>query len=178
MIYLVRQGQTDWNLFRRFNGTTETFLNTTGITQAQKLASALKDVHFDICFCSPLQRAIQTCEIICKENIELDDRLIEIDCGDFEGTEETPESMRLFWQAVQSGTHHVETFKHFLGRHQSFCKMLSLYKDKNILIVTHAANTRAIDYFLNGMPHDYDFSKAVVKSGEYLTYNFLCMQTD
>ena len=25
MIYLVRQGQTDWNLFRRFNGVTETF---------------------------------------------------------------------------------------------------------------------------------------------------------
>lgn len=53
MIYLVRQGQTDWNLFRRFNGVTETFLNQNGIEQAKKQAEELKDIEFDICFCSP-----------------------------------------------------------------------------------------------------------------------------
>ncbi|MEL7658889.1 MAG: histidine phosphatase family protein [Bacillota bacterium] len=29
MIYLVRQGQTDWNLLKKFNGRTETELNQT-----------------------------------------------------------------------------------------------------------------------------------------------------
>lgn len=66
MIYLVRQGQTDWNLFRRFNGVTETFLNQNGIEQAKKQAEELKDIEFDICFCSPQMRAVQTGEIIYK----------------------------------------------------------------------------------------------------------------
>jgi len=47
MIYLVRQGQTDWNLFRRCNGSTETFLNQTGIEQSELQAENLKDVKFN-----------------------------------------------------------------------------------------------------------------------------------
>lgn len=30
MVYLVRHGQTDWNLLRKFNGITETDFNETG----------------------------------------------------------------------------------------------------------------------------------------------------
>lgn len=50
MIYLVRQGETDWNLFKRCNGCTETFLNQTGIEQAKAQAENLKDIRFDACF--------------------------------------------------------------------------------------------------------------------------------
>ncbi|WP_310603023.1 histidine phosphatase family protein [Anaerosporobacter sp.] len=42
MIYLVRQGQTDWNLFKRCNGITETFLNQTGIVQSELQSQKLK----------------------------------------------------------------------------------------------------------------------------------------
>ena len=94
MVYLVRQGQTDWNLFKRANGITETFLNQTGIEQAEKQAENLKDVNFDVCFCSPQKRTRQTCEIIYKGQISFDDRLVEIICGDFEGVEETAEVMK------------------------------------------------------------------------------------
>lgn len=94
MIYLVRQGQTDWNLFQRFNGVTETFLNQTGIEQARKQADELKNIKFDMCFCSPQIRAVQTGEIIYKGRMILDERLSEIVCGEFEGTEENGESMK------------------------------------------------------------------------------------
>ena len=64
MIYLMRHGQTDWNLFKRCNGVTDTYLNKTGIEQANLQAEKLKDVNFDVCFCSPQTRARQFCEII------------------------------------------------------------------------------------------------------------------
>ena len=100
MIYLVRQGQTDWNLFRRCNGSTETFLNQTGIEQSELQAENLKDVKFNACFCSPQKRTKQTCEIIYNSSIVFDDRLKEIICGEFEGKEETAEMMKQLWQAA------------------------------------------------------------------------------
>ncbi|MBN2076884.1 MAG: histidine phosphatase family protein [Dehalococcoidales bacterium] len=89
MIYLVRHGETDWNLFRKANGVTDTYLNHTGIAQAKLQAENLGSVSFNTCFCSPQTRARQTCEIIYKGPIVFDARLVEIDCGEFEGTDET-----------------------------------------------------------------------------------------
>ena len=116
MIYLVRQAQTDWNLFRRCNGNTETFLNQTGIEQSKMQSENLKNVKFDICFCSPQKRTQQTCEIICNEPIVFDDRLIEINCGEFEGKEETVEMMKLFWQAATNGDKGTEKIDDFMKR--------------------------------------------------------------
>ena len=171
MIYLVRQGQTDWNLFRRFNGVTETFLNQNGIEQAKKQAEELKDIEFDICFCSPQMRAVQTGEIIYKGRMILDERLSEIVCGEFEGTEENGESMKQFLQAIKTGDKGTELFEQFMKRNESFCNMLNEeYKQKNILVITHAANARVINYFLSGKPEKYDFSKPVARDGEILKY--------
>jgi len=116
MIYLVRQGQTDWNLFRRANGVTDTFLNQTGIAQAKLQAENLRNVNFDTCFCSSQTRARQTCEIIYQGPVVFDDRLVEINCGEFEGKEETAETMRLAWQAFMSGDKGTESFKDFMKR--------------------------------------------------------------
>ena len=103
MIYLVRHGETDWNLFRRCNGVTETFLNKMGIEQAKLQAENLKDIKFDVCFCSPQIRARQFCEILFDGSVVFDERLAEMLCGEFEGMEETPKMMKAFWQAIQTG---------------------------------------------------------------------------
>ena len=171
MFYLIRQGQTDWNLFRRFNGVTETFLNQVGIEQAEKQANALKDIEFDMCFCSPQKRAIQIGEIVYKGKMILDKRLAEIICGEFEGTEENEASMKLFWQAITTGDKGTESFDAFMKRNASFCNMLiEEYRQKNVLIITHAANARIINYYLSGKPKEYDFTKAVAREGEILKY--------
>ncbi len=171
MIYLVRQGQTDWNLFKKFNGITETELNQTGIEQAKLQAENLANVIFDTCYCSSQKRAHQTCEIIYKGKIIHDARLVEIDCGEFESTEETTESMKLFWKAIQSGDKGTESFKEFIERNCDFCDMIMKdYRWKNVLIVTHSANARIINYYFNGKPHGYDFHKSVIKNGGLLTF--------
>ena len=175
MIYLVRQGQTDWNLFKKFNGYTDTELNQTGIAQAKLQAENLRSVCFDVCFCSPQKRARQTCEIIYKGQILFDDRLIEINCGEFEGTAETVDSMKLFWQAIKSGDKGTEGFNAFVKRCCDFCDMIAEeHKGKNVLIVTHAANIRVMDYYFNDKPKDYDFTKpTVITNGELLTFENL-----
>ena len=171
MVYLVRQGQTDWNLLKRFNGLTDTELNQTGIEQANEQAENMKNISFDACFCSPQKRARQTCEIIFKGIIVFDERLSEINCGEFEGTEETAETMKSFWQAVMSGDKGTENIKDFMQRNCDFCNMITEdYKEKNILIVTHAANARIINYYFTGKSKDYDFSKAVARDGEIITF--------
>ena len=171
MIYLVRHGQTDWNLFRRANGLTDAYLNQTGIEQAKLLAENLKDVNFDACFCSPLSRARQFCEIIHKGVITFDERLIEIDCGEFEGMEETPDMMKALYQAFQSGDKGTERFDLFIKRNCDLCDLIiDKYKGKNVLIVTHAANARVINYYFTGKPQNYDWTKPVSKSGGLITF--------
>jgi len=172
MIYLVRQGETDWNLFRRANGATDTFLNQTGIAQSKLQAENLKNVNFDACFCSPQTRARQTCEIIYKGPMVFDDRLTEINCGEFEGIEETTDTMKLMWQAFMSGDKGAESFKDFMKRSCDFCDMIvEKHKGKNVMIVTHAANIRVIDYYFKGKPRDYDFMKrTAITNGGLLTF--------
>ena len=171
MLYLVRQGQTDWNLFKKFNGVTDTLLNRTGIAEAELQAENLRNVSFDACFCSPQTRARQTCEIIYKGPIVLDERLAEIDCGEFEGTDETAEAMALFWQATSDGSKGTESAREFMKRTCDFCDMIMEdHEGQNVLVVTHSGNARVINYYFNGKPEHYDFSVSVVKNGGLLTF--------
>lgn len=171
MIYLIRHGETDWNLFKRCNGSTDTFLNRTGIEQAKLQAENLKDISFDACFCSPQTRARQFCEIIHNGLITFDDRLAEIICGEFEGMEETAEMMKSFWQAIKTGDKGTEAFKIFMKRNLDLCDtIMAEHKGENVMIVTHAANARIIDYYFKGKPKDYDFTKRVVEKGELITF--------
>lgn len=176
MIYLVRQGETDWNLFKRANGVTDTFLNRTGIAQAKLQAENLRNVNFDACFCSPQTRARQTCEIIYQGQIVFDDRLVEINAGEFEGKEETGETMKLLWQAAMSGDKGTENFRDFMKRNCDFCDMvMGDHKGENVLIVTHAGNVRVIDYNFKGKPKDYDLTKTtIIKNGGLLTFENHC----
>jgi probable phosphoglycerate mutase len=173
MIYLVRQGETDWNLFKRANGVTDTFLNQTGIAQSKLQAKNLKNVNFNVCFSSPQTRVRQTCEIIYKGPIVFDDRLDEINLGEFEGMDETDtEAVKVAWQAIMSGDKGAESLKDFMKRNCDFCDMIMEdHKGENVLIVTTAGNVRVIDYYFKGKPRSYDFKgRTVINNGELLTF--------
>jgi broad specificity phosphatase PhoE len=88
--WLVRHGQTDWNLEGRFQGGRDIALNLNGKDQASRIAKRLQEVQFEAIYSSPLLRARHTAERIAEMNenhpeIQLDDRLVEVDLGEWEG---------------------------------------------------------------------------------------------
>ena len=89
-IYLVRHGETDWNQAGRLQGQTDIDLDAQGFAQAAGAAERLKEVPFEIAFCSPLIRARHTAETIVGERkitLTTDERLRELNFGPWEGTD-------------------------------------------------------------------------------------------
>ena len=67
LLYLVRHGETDWNLQRRIQGSTDIPLNDTGREQAAATGRLLARREWDAIYSSPLSRAIETGELIARE---------------------------------------------------------------------------------------------------------------
>jgi broad specificity phosphatase PhoE len=86
--WLIRHGETDWNLNGRFQGSSNEALNTAGQAQATSLASRLITMNFDVIYASNLQRVQQTAHFALNgrtDSIIYDTRLQEIDFGKWEG---------------------------------------------------------------------------------------------
>ena len=89
-IYLVRHGETGWNQAGLLQGQTDIALNAQGLEQAREAAERLKEVPFEIAFCSPLIRAKRTAETIIgdrKITLTTDERLRELNFGPWEGVD-------------------------------------------------------------------------------------------
>ena len=90
MLYVIRHGKTEWNVLHKLQGRTDVPLNEEGRRMAEAAREEYRDVHFDICFCSPLIRARETAEILLRDrNIPIltDGRLMEMGFGSYEGLE-------------------------------------------------------------------------------------------
>ena len=88
MIGFVRHGQTAHNRDGRLQGRADVELSTRGLEQVARLATRLSTTDIAAVVSSPLRRARQTATAIAAVagcEVEVDDRLIELDYGDWDG---------------------------------------------------------------------------------------------
>lgn len=89
-LYLIRHGETVWNAKGLLQGKQDIELNEKGILAAQNYGKEISDIDFDKIYCSPLNRAYVTAEMIKGDRdicIIKDERLRELSFGDCEGTD-------------------------------------------------------------------------------------------
>lgn len=151
-IYFVRHGQTQANLDKTYNGRNDEVLIDEGIEELKSLKSNYDNLDFDYIYSSPLTRCLQTFDILFpdKEIDKVDDRLIEIDFGDWAGC--TYESV-LTDLAQQGYTladfvnpPNGETYDELFARTTEFLEDVKAnhQEDDNILVVAHGLVISAI----------------------------------
>lgn len=101
-IYLVRHGETNFNVRERIQGTSDSPLTLYGQQQAMDLGSALRNVPFTRVFASPSLRARDTAEYLTEYHplpIVIEEKLQEFDFGSLEGAKmpDIPEIIEECW---------------------------------------------------------------------------------
>ncbi len=127
-LFLIRHGETDWNLQRRYQGGTDTVLNTTGQGQAKQLIPVLAGQTFDYIYASDLKRVIQTATHagIAETDIIKEPRMREISFGKFEGlthaevAETYPEELEAWGESRENNIHGGEKMSSVIDRVRSF----------------------------------------------------------
>ena len=74
-LYIVRHGETKWNVEKRFQGQTDSDLTEKGKEKVGKTGEELKNILFDAVYTSELGRAVKSAEIILSKNINKKNRL-------------------------------------------------------------------------------------------------------
>ncbi len=160
-LYIVRHGETDWNVCHLVQGQSDIPLNKNGEWQAKEMGKKLRRIHFTAAFSSDLLRTKKTTELIILEKeiaIQTTKVLRERNYGRLEGKSWLTDSqeLKLLWEKTYTLTDEqrkkyrlekVENNEDLMKRFIPFIRELAIaYPDKNVLIVTHGGLMRA---FLN-----------------------------
>jgi len=159
-LYLVRHGETVWNVEHRFQGRGDSPLTDKGIEQAKQAAEKLKHVKFATVYSSDLLRAKRTAEIIALEKdlvLQTSKALRERSFGRFEGTstkafsEKYGLKMRELTRAAKDELQKnhidptIESDESLITRFVTFLREVSLANlGKKVLVVTHGGTIRIL----------------------------------
>ena len=156
MIILLRHGQADNNTKKILAGRTPGInLTEEGREQAKQAGEMLKDLNISAIYSSPIDRAMQTAEIVGKQcGVEpiSDDRLIELDMGKFtmipydEIFEKHGNVFLKFYEGSLEISHNgVESFAEVQKRIFDMVDFVkNKHKDENVVLVTHMDPIKAV----------------------------------
>lgn len=162
-IYIVRHGQTDYNVKGIVQGRgVDSSLNEVGKRQAQCFFEYYKNIPFDIIYISTLKRTLQTIQYFedLQIPIEKHEALDEIDWGIYEGVEHDAIVSSIYFETLKlwsQGELHIavegaETPMELHERQKPFISLLKSIPHENILVCTHGRSIRALLCTLTGKP--------------------------
>jgi broad specificity phosphatase PhoE len=145
-LYLIRHGETDWNLQHRIQGLTDIPLNETGRELARAAGRLLAGRGFDGIYASPLSRARETAEIIAAEvglpAPGIVDALVERDYGDAEGLSFAEVERRYPDRSLVPGEETREAVAERVL--PALHDLAAAHPDEAVLIVSHGGAIRAV----------------------------------
>lgn len=149
IVYLIRHGQTEWNLEARMQGHKNSPLTEVGITQANGLHNRLMNEKIDLIYSSESERAYDTARIIKGDKdipIYRRNGLREINMGEWEGMKQSdiinkyPQIWNNFWNnpiqytPVGQGESYTEFKNRIITDVEN---IINSNQGKNIAIITH-----------------------------------------
>ena len=163
-LLLVRHGQTEWNAARRYQGQSDPSLDQAGMEQARRLSARLAAERIDVLFCSDLQRALGTAQILAGDRdlaIRQDVRLRELNFGILEG-HTFDEGLELWPAMISTWVNDPnqpptggERMDEFAERVAEFLEELRQdFHDQTVLVVAHGGPLRVIIQSLLESPAD------------------------
>lgn len=157
-LYVIRHGLTNCNRENKYNCRYDEDINEIGVEQAIEASENVKKLDIDLIICSPMKRTRHTMELVNVKNIPViyDERLIERDGGKLTQTVLDDyyftEYYNYYSTKIIEG---LETLPELFNRVHSFLDEIKMkYNNKNILLVTHGAVARAIQFYFEKMPED------------------------
>jgi len=152
MVYFIRHGQTLLNEKRVLQGRSNVYLTDIGRQTILLASSWLKNHKIDLVLSSPLNRAIESAEILTSQisaNYLVDDALIERDYGKYAGLDiSTLEKVR-----EEEGHEFIDSTQDWYGIdgvesdimifERISCLVQNYESIENILLVTHAGVIKA-----------------------------------
>lgn len=186
-LFLVRHGQSLWNLENRFTGWQDIDITETGIEEAKNAGIALKKEKIDIAFTSVLLRAKHTLSIILDEigkpnlPVIMDKALNERSYGNLEGLnkaetalkygEEQVHTWRRSFDVVPPGGESLkDTYNRVIPYFEKEIAPL-LKEGENVLIVAHGNSLRALIMYLEHLSPE-EILEREIATGIPITYIF------
>ena len=190
-LYIVRHGETEWNVIKRFQGQLNTPLTEKGMEKLRKTGKKLENVLFDEVYTSELGRTVASAEIILNENRGYKNKkrelkklaeLNEVYFGVWQGLtyEEVflkypEEGNNYFYNVKNYKAENVEAEKledaleRFL---KGINKILDSHESGNILVVTHGT---VFEMFMNYVANDSIFDideRTLMGNGDYKVFSY------
>lgn len=182
-LYLVRHGETEWNIEHITQGHLDSALTEKGIQQAEETADEFKGIHFDAIFSSDSLRAQRTAEVIKLDRdiiIQTSELLRERCFGSFEGKhgDELLNTLREklntydklpqdeSWAFELAGD--IETDESLITRFINKLREISVaYPGKTVLVVSHGGPIRMF-LLKTGYAGKKDLSSGSFKNAGYV----------
>ena len=186
-LFLIRHGQSTYNLENRFTGCLDVPLSSQGIEEAKTAGQKMKDYSIDIAFTSTLKRAIDTLQIILNvaedshTPIIKNDALNERNYGELQGLNKADTILKygeaqvtLWRRSYTERPPGGESLKDTEARVMPYFNETiyeKLKQDLNVLIVAHGNSLRAIVKNLDAIS-DQDIVNLNIATGSIYLYRF------